>query len=107
MIKATNTKLLLAIISLCLISPFATAKDITHEQRNAYDARKLYNKNKSAHENLLKRIADQEKRLSDEQTRLNQLKADEAAAKAKLKQSKSNLDEQVRILNDVWELRGQ
>ena len=107
MIKATNAKLLMAIISLCLISPFAAAKDITTEQRNAYDARKAYNNNKSAHENLLTRIADQEKRVSDEQARLNQLKADEVAAKAKLDQSKNNLDEQVRILNDVWELRDQ
>lgn len=107
MIKATNAKFLLAILSLCLISPFATAKDITNEQRNAYDARKAYNKHKSAHENLLTRIADQEKRIADEQARLNQLKADEMTAKTKLDQSKTNLDEQVRILNDVWEQRDQ
>ncbi len=107
MIKKSTSEVLLIALSLCLLSPYVVAKDISNEQRNAYEARKAYNKNKSAHENLITRITQQEKRVTDEQVRLNQLKADEVAAKAKLDQSKMDLDEKVRVLNEVWELRDQ
>jgi septal ring factor EnvC (AmiA/AmiB activator) len=107
MIKKSISEVLIMALSLCLLSPYVVAKDISNEQRNAYEARKAYNKNKSAYENLIKRVSQQEKRVADEQARLNQLKADEVAAKAKLDQSKQDLDEKVRALNEVWELRDQ
>lgn len=83
------------------------AKDITNEQRNAYEARNLYNKNKSNHENLLTRISQQEKRIAEEQTKLNKLKAEEATAKTELDQSKADLEAKTKALDEVWDLRNQ
>ncbi len=100
-------KALLFTLSLCLLPSYALAKDISNEQRNAYEARQEYTKNKSNHENLLTRISLQEERIAKEQERLNQLKTEETMAKTKLEQSKIDLDAKVRALNAVWDLRSQ
>lgn len=94
-------------IPLCLTTSLATAKDIQNEQRNAYEARVQYNKNKSSHQNLLTRISQQEQRAADAQARLDQLITEEATSKAALAQSKTDLAEKVRLLNEVWGLRDQ
>jgi septal ring factor EnvC (AmiA/AmiB activator) len=96
---------LLVTLSLCLLAPFAIAKDITNEQRNAYEARKLYNENKSDYENLLQRISQQETRIAEAQEKLNQLKAEEVEAKTALEKSKANLEIKTKVLNDVWDSR--
>lgn len=93
--------------SLCLIPSLAAAKDIQNEQRNAYEARVLYNKNQSSHEGLLTRISQQEQRVADAQARLDQLITEETTSKENLAQSKTDLDAKVRSLNDVWDLRNQ
>ncbi len=98
---------LLFSVFLCLTAITATAKDISNEQRNAYEARETFHKKKSAHDNLLKRIVQQEKRLEEEQARLNQLRTDEQSAKTELDQAKTNLDEKVDALNAVWGSRNQ
>ena len=96
---------LLVTLSLCLLAPFAIAKDITNEQRNAYDARTQYNEDKSHYENLLKRISQQETRIAEAQEKLNQLKAEEVEAKTALEKSKANLEIKTKALNDVWDSR--
>jgi septal ring factor EnvC (AmiA/AmiB activator) len=106
--KQSSTLILLVIfLSLCLTPTFASAKDIKNEQRNAYKARKLYNKNRTNHQNLLTRISRQEKRVADEQEKLDKLTAEEATARAKLEKSKVDLDAKVRTLNEAWDLRNQ
>lgn len=107
-VKQSSTFITFTIaLSLCLLSTYASAKDIQNEQRNAYEARKTYNNNQSKHQNLLNRIKQQEKRVAGEQERLDKLIAEEATAKAELDQSKADLDTKVRILNDAWNLRDQ
>ena len=80
-------------------------KDISDEQRNAYKARLEYNQNKSDYESLLSQISSQEKYLVEQQQKLDQLNAEKVKAKAKLEESKQQLDAKVKALNQVWELR--
>ncbi|MFW5432616.1 MAG: hypothetical protein ACKE5M_05060 [Methylophilaceae bacterium] len=100
-------KTTLIAISFCLLPSQAMAKDISNEQRNAYEARQQYNKNESNHRDLLKKISRQEKRVADEQARLNELQGEEVSAANKVNQSKVNLDAKVQKLNEVWDLRNQ
>lgn len=107
MIKPTlTTRSLLSVVILCC-STVTLAKDISNEQNNAYQARKLYNKNKSSHQDLLTRIQQQEKRVAEEQARLNDLKAKEVNAQTAVDQSKIDLDAKTQKLNEVWELRNR
>lgn len=85
----------------------AFAQDISNEQRNAYEARKTFNKKASAHQNLSTKISQQEKRVEEEQARLNKLVSEEQAAKRELDQAKLDLENKVNKLNDVWDLRDQ
>lgn len=94
-------------IVFCLASGLAISKDITNEQRNAYEAREAYNKRKSEHAALTKHVMQQEQRVAQEQARLDQLKADEAQAQTAVEKAKVNLDQSVKALNDVWEFRSQ
>lgn len=98
-------KLLVTLTVASVVPSIAVAKDITNEQRQAYQARERYNDNKSDYENLLRRIAKQEKHLIEEQEKLNQLKKDEVAAKLELEQSKADLDAKTQRLNEVWDSR--
>lgn len=108
MVKQSLTMSALAFAaSLCLIPSLAAAKDIQNEQRNAYEARELYNKNQSSHEGLLTRISQQEQRVADAQAQLDKLITEEATSKAALAQSKTDLEAKVRSLNDVWDSRSQ
>lgn len=88
-----------------LFSHIAFAQDISNEQRNAYEARQIFNESKSAHESALNRLSNQEKRVAKEQSRLQQAIQEEQAAKSALAQSKANLDSKVDALNQVWDLR--
>ncbi len=103
--KVVTTLMFSVFFSLAALT--ATAKDISNEQRNAYEARETFHQKKSAHDNLLQRITQQEKRLEEEQARLNQLRSDEQSAKVELDQAKANLDEKVDALNAVWGTRNQ
>lgn len=98
----TGSFLTIVLFSLPIIG---LAQDISNEQRNAYEARQHFNKQQSNHQNLLKRVSLQEQRVAEENARLDQLKADELAAKSALDQAKVNLDSKVNALNNVWELR--
>ncbi len=92
---------------LCSLSTVTLARDISNEQRNAYEARQVFNKKKSNHQNLLTRISQQEKRVSEEQERLSKLRDQEAAAKNELEQARINLDNKTNALNAVWDQRNQ
>jgi len=102
-----TTASLLCVALLCICSTVVSAKDISNEQRNAYEARETYNKKKSAHADLVKRISQQEKRLVEEQARLDKLKAEEQSAKAAVDQAKTDLENKVDALNAVWHLRNK
>lgn len=88
-----------------LFSHMAFTQDISNEQRNAYEARQMFNKSKSAYESASNRLSNQEKRVAEEQSRLDQARQEEQAAKTALEQSKANLDNKVDALNQVWDLR--
>jgi peptidoglycan hydrolase CwlO-like protein len=105
MLKQTKIVHLLLTLSLCLLATFAIAKDITNEQRNAYEARKLYNENKSDYESLINRISELQSDIADDQQKLDQLKADEIKAKMDLERSKTDLETKTKLLNDVWDSR--
>lgn len=96
---------LFIVILLSAFSLTALARDISNEQRNAYEARKEFNKKKSNHQNLLSRVSQQEKKVAEEQERLQTLRAEEATAKQALDQAKTNLDDKVEALNAVWDQR--
>lgn len=99
------TSIILLNFLIAIFSSAAFAQDISNEQRNAYEARKTFNKKASAHQSLSTRIAQQEKRVEEEQARLNKLISEEQAAKRELDQAKLDLENKVNKLNDVWELR--
>lgn len=83
----------------------AIAKDITNEQRQAYEARERFNDTKSKHEKLLRKISKQEERITKEQEKLSQMINEEAAAKIEVEQSRANLEAKTQQLNDVWDSR--
>lgn len=103
--KLLMIKLLVALAATSIAPAIAEAKDITNEQRQAYEARKRYIDNKSDYEKLLRNISKQEEHVAEEQEKLEQLKKDEVAAKAKLEQSKADLEVKNQQLNDVWDSR--
>lgn len=105
--KLLLIKLLIAIGITSILPNLAMAKDITNEQRQAYQARERYQDNKSNHEKLLQRISRQESRITKEQEKLDQMKKDEVAAITELEQSKADLDAKTQTLNDVWDSRHQ
>lgn len=107
MAKTSFATYALLTVALLSFSTTSMSRDISSEQSQAYEARKLYNKNKSKHKDLLKAIELQEKRVADAQARLNDLKAQEAAANTEVNQSKMNLDAKVQQLNDVWDSRNR
>ena len=106
--KLKQANWILILLSLCLIvSVSSHAKDITNQQRNAYEARQEYNQNKSDYESLLVQISEQERYLAKQQQKLDQLNADKVSAKEKLDQSKQRLDAEVKALNRAWDERDQ
>ncbi len=104
-VAKTITRALLITTLLSSFSSIALARDISNEQRNAYEARQAYNKQKSAHEALNQRVAVQEKHVAQAQEKLNQLRQEAQQAKAAEEQAKVNLENSVNALNAVWDLR--
>jgi len=100
-----TTRVLLILALLSAFSSVSLARDISNEQRNAYQARQEYNKQKSAHESLNKRVAEQEKYTEQAQAKLNQLRQEAQQAKAAAELAKANLENKVNALNAVWDLR--
>jgi len=85
----------------------AFARDISNEQRAASDARDVYNQAKSVDNSLTQQIADQEKRVTAEQTRLDELKNKQLANKAALKNAEVDLNAKVMTLEKVWDERNK
>lgn len=106
-IQSSAIKTILIVVSFYMLPSLAMAKDISNEQRNAYEARQEFNKKQSRHQNLLTRILQQEKRLQEEEARLDKLKSEEQVAKTELDQATVNLESKVNALNNVWELRNR
>ncbi len=92
----------LVITALLFTVPIAIAKDISNAQRDAYEARETFNDNKSNYKNISTRLTQQQKRVAEEQKKLEQLISEQATAKSKLDESKVDLDRKVKILNEAW-----
>jgi len=93
--------------SLTFAVNMAFARDISNEQRAASDARDVYNQAKSVDNSLTQQIADQEKRVTAEQTRLDELKNKQLANKAALKNAEVDLNAKVITLEKVWDERNK
>ncbi len=104
---AQFSPLLLLIISACLLSQTAYARDISSEQNRAREARKTYQQKRSNYDNLSMQLKRQEQVVADEQTRLDSLKANHSTAKSELGNAKVDLDTKVQQLNDVWHERNR
>lgn len=92
-------------LTLSLSALPASAKNISQEQNDAYQARETYHQNKSKLQSLTGSIAQQEVRVANEQAKLDALKAEQTAAQHALTQSKADLDAKVERLNAVWDER--
>lgn len=99
--------LLLIALSLSLFANAAAARDISNEQREAYEARQAYNKAKTNYADYAYQIEQQEKRVADAQTRLNNLQNEQANAQSDVDAKKADLDAKVQRLNDVWDERNK
>jgi Flp pilus assembly protein TadB len=97
----------LVLASLTFAVNMAFARDISNEQRAASDARDVYNQAKSVDNSLTQQIADQEKRVTAEQTRLDELKNKQLANKAALKNAEVDLNAKVMTLEKVWDERNK
>ncbi len=105
---SNHSKLILTCLYLLYFSVAdAFARDIVIEQHNASEARIEYNKAKSNFESITQQIANQEKRIADEQAKLKDLQEQQIAAKNHLEQAQVDLDAKVKILEEAWEHRNQ
>ncbi|HAF01600.1 MAG TPA: hypothetical protein DCG63_09945, partial [Methylophilaceae bacterium] len=78
---SNHSKLILTCLYLLYFSVAdAFARDIVIEQHNASEARIEYNKAKSNFESITQQIANQEKRIADEQAKLKDLQEQQIAA---------------------------
>ena len=84
------------------ISSTALARDIGLEQRAASAARDEYNQANSDAADNVQKISAQEKRVADEQARLNQLQDNQTAANARLEKAKADLEAKEKALEQVW-----
>ncbi len=78
------------------------ARDISNEQRAASQARDRYNNAVANDKNLALQIAEQEKRVANEQARLNELRNKQTESKALLESTQLELDEKVKTLENAW-----
>ncbi|MDX1914153.1 MAG: hypothetical protein SFU55_01105 [Methylophilus sp.] len=102
-----STLILIYLFSLYFSATSAFAKDIVIEQHNASEARSEYNNAKANYESITQQIANQEKRITEEQAKLKNLQEQQIAAKNHLEQAQVDLDAKVKILEEAWEHRNQ
>jgi len=100
-----SIKHLVFIIFALFVSLPALARDITHEQQAAYDARLRLEDANSDYEDAIKQVEKQNKLLVREQAKLKELQDKQAAAQKALENAKVDKEEKDKILNEVWEQR--
>jgi septal ring factor EnvC (AmiA/AmiB activator) len=106
----TSQKLYIVIfIFFCLISANhkVIARDISNEQRAVSEARLEQIAAKTEVEENAKKIADQEKDIADEQTRLQALKLAQKTAQARLDRANAQLEQNLSILEKAWPERNR
>jgi len=81
------------------------ARDITHEQQAAYDAREHYTDAVSDYEDSGKKVEAQKKLLVLEQAKLKDLQDKQFAARKEMDNAKADLDAKTKILDEAWEQR--
>lgn len=96
-------------VLLCLpgLNQHVFARDISNEQRAVTEAREEQN---AAQTNLIesnKHIVAQEKRVADEQIRLQTLKQEQQAAQSRLDKANIQLERNLSILEKAWPERNR
>jgi hypothetical protein len=88
-----------------LTSLHVYARDITHEQQAAYDAREHYTDAVSDYEDSGKKVEAQKKILVREQAKLKELQDKQVAAQKEMDNAKADMDAKTKILDEAWEQR--
>jgi septal ring factor EnvC (AmiA/AmiB activator) len=78
------------------------AKDVATEQYNVSAAREHYNEVRSEYEDLTQRTEAQAKRVAQEQARLDEMRKEQKAVKARLDAAKNKLKQREQALNKAW-----
>ncbi|MFM9835059.1 MAG: hypothetical protein ACKVOA_03040 [Methylophilaceae bacterium] len=81
------------------------ARDISHEQQAAYDAREHYSDAVSDYESSGKKVEAQKKLLEREQAKLKELQDNQIAAQKEVDNAKADMDAKSKILDEAWEQR--
>lgn len=79
------------------------AKDVATEQYNVSAAREHYNAVRSEYEDLAQRTEAQAKHVAQEQARLDEMRKEQKAAKARLDATKSKLRQREQALSKAWD----
>ena len=93
-----------ALLAFALSQP-TFARDITHEQQAAYDARFQAEQANSDLANANTQLEAQQKQLEREQARLKELQDKQTAAKKALENANADLDAKTKVLDKAWEER--
>lgn len=96
-----NTFILLALFT----SLPVLARDISHEQQAAYDARLRLEDANAEYEDSIKQIDKQNKLLARDQAKLKELQDKQVAAKKALENAQADKEVKDKILNEAWEQR--
>jgi hypothetical protein len=103
-IKPMQLPLLLlpGLISVLIAAAPAQAKDIAIEQYKMTALQKEYGGAQSDYDTTTQLLKEQEKRVAQDQARLQDLRQKQAAAKAHLDKTKAELDREQKSLDQAW-----
>lgn len=93
--------MLASLIGLLLMQP-AWARDVATEQYNASVARKHFLETRSEYEAIVERAEQQAARVAQEQARLDELRKQQKAAKARMDEAKAKLKQRELALEKAW-----
>jgi len=93
------------VLSACVLSVPALARDISGEQRAAYDARLQYEQASSDYTNYTRQLELQQKLVAQEQAKLKDLQEKQNASQLVLEKATADLEAKDKILNEVWDQR--
>jgi septal ring factor EnvC (AmiA/AmiB activator) len=96
-------KVLIGLVCVLGLPSFANAKDISEEQYQVRIAQKEYDAAKSDFETTNQQVQQYEKRIAQLNAQLEPLKKSLSAKQERLSKAKINLEEQTKILDNVWE----
>jgi peptidoglycan hydrolase CwlO-like protein len=101
-----NRSFMFLLIGLSLSST-VLARDISAEQGSSSQARDAYNAAQSDYDAISQRRAALEKYIAEQQTQLKALQDNQAAAEAKVAQTKAELEVREKELEKAWDERSQ